>query len=141
MIKLLREGNQIWFTCNSTSFGNIPNICYTKKFFQAGEGRWSFGYVKIPIGKPLLCFLKVKATQGNTAQTARSISPFYLMKMPFLLPWLQNRLQTISSKTFSIIKKHVLDEIPLSLWPKEQVKNKKWGFNFLLKTTLICSVH
>jgi hypothetical protein len=27
------------------------------------------------------------------------------MKMPFLLPWLQNRLQTISSKIFSVLKK------------------------------------
>ena len=40
--KLLREGNQIWYTCNSPTFGNIGNICYSKKFFQAGEGRWSF---------------------------------------------------------------------------------------------------
>ena len=99
-------------------------MCYNKKFFQAGDGRLSFVYVKIPIGRQLLCFLKVKATKGNTAQTARSISPFYLMKIPFWLPWLQNRLQTISFKIFPMFKNNVLDEISL-LSPKEQVKNKK----------------
>ena len=40
--KLLREGNQIWYTCNSPTFGNIGVICYSKKFFLAGDGRWSF---------------------------------------------------------------------------------------------------
>ena len=63
------------------------------------------------------------------------------MKMPFLIPWLQNRLQTTSSKNFTMFKNHVLDEVPLFLWHKAQIKNKKWRFNFLLKTTLICSVH
>ena len=26
----------------STTFGNIGVICYSKKFFLAGDGRWSF---------------------------------------------------------------------------------------------------
>ena len=46
LLKLLREGNQIWFTCNSATFGNIWVLGYTKKFFQEGKGRWSFWYVK-----------------------------------------------------------------------------------------------
>ena len=115
LIKLLREENQIWFTCNSTTFGNVWNICLTKNFFQAAKGSWSFWYVKKPMFKQLFVFLKVDARWCYGIQKAWSKRPFYTMKMPFLLPWLQNRLQTISSKNFSMFKKHVLDENPLLL--------------------------
>ena len=105
LIKLLRERNQIWCTCNSPTFGNIRVICYTKKFFLAGDGRWSFWYVKVPIWRQNFVFLKDKGAWWGSVQTAWSKRPFYTMKMPFLLPWLQNRLQTISSKNFSVLKK------------------------------------
>ena len=51
-------------------------------------------------------------TVPYSIQTAGPICPFYTMKMPFLLPWLQNRLQTISSQNFSMLKKNLWDEIP-----------------------------
>ena len=108
LIKLLREGNQIWFTCNSTTFGNIRVICYTRSLFSIswkGDGRWSLRYVKIPISKQLLCFLKDDRAWSDSIRTARSICPFYPLKMQFLLHLLQNRLQTISSKNFSMLKK------------------------------------
>ena len=113
--KLLREGNQIYFTCNYTAFGNIRVICCTRSLFSIswkGDGRWSFWYVKKPNFRSILCFLKDKPRWPYSIQTARSICPFYTMKMPFLLPWLQNRLQTISSKKFSMLKKNLWDEIP-----------------------------
>ena len=91
-----------------TTFGNIRVICCTRSLFSIswkGDGRWSLRYVKIPILKQLLCFLKDDRAWSDSIQTARSICPFYPLKMQFLLPWLQNRLQTISSKKFSMLKK------------------------------------
>ena len=110
LIKLPREENQIWCTCNSTTFGNFTLLCYMEKFFQEGNGRWSFWYVKKPKSGSILCFLKDKPRWPYGIQTARSISPFYLMKMPFLLPWHQNRLQTISPKNNSMLKKKLWGE-------------------------------
>ena len=113
--KLLREGNQIWFTCNFTTFGNIRVICYTRSLFSIswkGDGRWRFWYVKKPNFFPILCFLKDKPRWPYSIQTARSICPFYTMKMTFFHTLASNQLQRISSKNISMLKKHLLHEIP-----------------------------
>ena len=107
LIKLLREGNQIWYTCNSTTIADIRVIYYSTPVFP---GRW--GQVELLASQNTTMKQKftpclVEGTRWDSIQTARSNRPFYRVKWHFFLLWLQNRLQRISCKKFSMHLKNL----------------------------------
>ena len=107
LVKLLREGNQIWYTCDSTTFGNIRVIHYTKLFFHGGWWGVELLASQNTIMKQKFAPCKVQRAGSDSIQTARSNRPFYRVKLHFFLPWLQNRLQRIAYKNFSMHLKNL----------------------------------